>query len=250
MKNYLNYKDMVDICNEINEQHIPSEDAFLNKIDELFEHTNLEGKELILYSFKELLKVVDSEINNIEKKVNISPSCEKGCANCCYFPIITTKLEAKLMIGVINRMPDERRNQIVNHLQTYFTKHHDAINKLCSIHFEEISDFKLQYISSQLPCPLLNVETNECIAYEIRPLPCRTYLNYCNPIVCKDDFIPSEPFSYEFLRDYYIEALNELVQTILYEDHDDYGIQYPDDVFQVDYLPTLLKNEQFMKKAK
>lgn len=241
---------MVNICNEINEKHIPNEDAFLNKIDEQFEHTELEGYELILQSFKELLKVVDTEIHNIENKVDISPSCEKGCANCCYFPIITTKLEAKLMVGVINSMPDERRTQITNHLNSYFTKHSDAIKKLCSINFEEAVDFKLQYISNQLPCPLLNVESNECIAYEIRPLPCRTYLNYCSPVVCKEDFIPKEPFSYEFLRDYYIEALNELVQTILYEDNDDYGIQYPDDLFQLDYLPNLLKSEQFMKKAK
>lgn len=241
---------MVDKCNEINEKHIPAEDAFLNKIDELFEHTDLEGYELILHSFKELLKVVDSEINNIEKKVNISPSCEKGCANCCYFPIITTKLEAKLMIGVINSMPHERKSQIVNHLHSYFPEHADTIKKLCSINFEEEADFKLQYISNQLPCPLLNVETNECIAYEIRPLPCRTYLNYCSPVVCKEEFIPKEPFSYEFLRDYYIEALNELVQTILYEDEYDYGIQYPNDLFEIDYLPNLIKSEQIMKKAK
>ncbi len=241
---------MVDICDEINEKHIPTEDAFYNKIDDLFEHTNLEGYELILHSFKELLKVVDFEINTIEKNVNISPSCEKGCAHCCYFPIITTKLEAKLMVGTINNMPDERKTQIVNHLKTYFTNHEDAINKLCSINFKEVKDFKLQYISKGLPCPLLNVETNECIAYEIRPLPCRTYLNYCNPVVCKKDFIPKEPFSYEFLRDYYIEALNELVQTIIYEDNDNYGIQYPDDLFQVDYLPMQLKNELFMNKAK
>lgn len=241
---------MVDICNEINEKHIPTEDAFFNKIDELFEHTDLEGYELILHSFKELLKVVDSEINNIEKKVKIAPSCEKGCAHCCYFPIITTKLEAKLMIGAINSMPEDRRSQIVNHLHSYFMKHRDAINELCSINFEEVADFKLQYISKGLPCPFLNVDSNECIAYEIRPLPCRTYLNYCNPVVCKEDFIPKEPFSYEFLRDYYIEALHELVQTIIYEDNEDYEIQYPDDLIEVDYLPTLLESEHFMKKSK
>jgi Fe-S-cluster containining protein len=154
------------------------------------------------------------------------------------------------MIGVINSMPHERKSQIVNHLHSYFTEHADTIKKLCSINFEEEADFKLQYISNQMPCPLLNVETNECIAYEIRPLPCRTYLNYCSPVVCKEEFIPKEPFSYEFLRDYYIEALNELVQTILYEDEYDYGIQYPNDLFQIDYLPTLIKSEQIMKKAK
>lgn len=250
LEKYLSFDAMLKTCSEINEKHIPSEDAFFDKIDQLFEAEILGGYPFILHSFKELLKVVDTEIHKIEGKVNISPTCEKGCAHCCYFPIIITKLEAKLMVGVIKSMPTERRIKIENHLENYFNQYSDSINRLCSINFEEVSDFKHQYISNGLPCPMLNTETNECMAYEIRPIPCRTYLNYCNPIVCKENFIPKEPFSYEFLREYYIEALNELVQTVLYEDNQSYGISYPDDLFEVDYLPNLLKNEQFMKKAK
>lgn len=241
---------MLNICNKINDNYIPTEDAFFDKIDELFETDELEGLSFIQHSFKELLKVVDSEINKIEEKVKIAPTCEKGCANCCYFPIIITKLEAKLMITAINSMPDKQRIKIENHLYHYFNKYEEDIKNLCSIKFEEVSDFKHQYISKQLPCPMLNEDTKECMAYEIRPIPCRTYLNYCNPIVCKEDYIPKEPFSYEFLREYYIEALNEIVQTVLYHEGKDFGIRYPDDLFEVDYLPNLLKNEQFMKKAK
>lgn len=250
MKQYLNYEDILKICNQINEKYIPTEDAFLDKVDELFENEDLDGYAFIQHSFQELLKVVDAEIKKIEENVQISPTCAKGCANCCYFPIITTRLEGKLMLTVINSLPDERRTKIQNHLKAYFITYNKEIKKLCSINFNEVPDFKHQFISKQLPCPLLDVEKNECLAYEIRPIPCRTYLNYCNPIVCKENLIPKEPFSYEFLREYYIEALSEKVQTILNEENQSFGIQFPEDVFEVDYLPNLIKNVQFMKNAK
>ena len=250
MKQFLNYEDILKICNQINEKYIPTEDAFFEKVDELFQNEELEGETFIQYSFQELLKVVDAEIKKIEENVQISPTCAKGCANCCYFPIITTRLEEKLMLAAINNFPAERRTKILNHLKAYFIKYSNEIESLCSINFNEVPDFKHQFISKQLPCPMLDTEKNECLAYEIRPIPCRTYLNYSNPAVCKENLIPKEPFSYEFLREYYIEALSEIVQTVLNAENQSFGIQFPEDVFKVDYLQNLIKNEQFMKNAK
>lgn len=248
LKKKLNYDDMITICNEINNKHIPTDASFQEKVDQLFAIEDLFGYPFILHSFKELLKVVDSEITIIENNVDIAPTCEKGCANCCYFPIITTKIEAKLIIDTINSYPEPKKNNINNHLESYFKTYKTYIDEACSINFNEDNDFKYKYISKQLPCPFLNINTNTCIAHDIRPIPCRTYLNYCNPMVCKDHLIPKEPFSYEFLREYYIEALNDIIQTILYEENQDFGIQYPNDLLEVDYLPLLLKAEMEKKK--
>lgn len=250
LQKHLNYSDMVLICNEINNKYIPTEVPFFEKVDKLFELEDLFGYAFIQYSYKELLKVVDSEINLIENNVDIAPTCQKGCANCCYFPIITTKLEAKLIVDTINTMSEPQKTFIYNHLKSYFNTYSNNLEDACSINFNEDQEFKYKYISKQLPCPLLNTHTNSCIAYDIRPIPCRSYLNYCNPIVCKDQLIPKEPFSYEFLREYYIEALNEIVQTIIYEENQDYGIQYPNDLIDVNYLPVLLKAELTKVKLK
>ncbi|MEK4166079.1 MULTISPECIES: YkgJ family cysteine cluster protein [Anoxybacillus] len=62
-------------------------------------------------------------------------------------------------------------------------------------------------MKEQLPCIFLNRETNTCFVYEVRPMPCRTYLNYCSPNVCAESYMPDEPFSYEFLYEFYIYKL-------------------------------------------
>lgn len=240
MKKYLTYAEMVEICERINERHMPDGERFADAVDDLLEsYDGGEAKLFLLRSFQKLLALVDEEIETIEQKVQIRPTCVQGCAHCCYFPIITTKMEAKLMIDYIDHLPTKEKEAISAHLATYFQIYKEKLEQVCSIDFEENPDFKQQYIAKQLPCPFLDTGTNTCKIYEVRPIPCRTYLNYCNPNVCAASYIPEEPFSYEFLYEYYMGALNELIQEILCEE-ERIGIDYPDDVFLFDYLPNLL----------
>ncbi|UOQ47660.1 YkgJ family cysteine cluster protein [Gracilibacillus caseinilyticus] len=82
---------------------------------------------------------------------------------------------------------------------------------------------------------MLDTESNQCLAYEIRPLPCRTYVNYTDPAVCKNNEMPKETISYEFLYQEYMGAFNELLQY-LYAEEDTAMVQYPDDLYQEDLL--------------
>ncbi|WP_180994283.1 YkgJ family cysteine cluster protein [Bacillus sp. Marseille-P3661] len=240
---YLNHDEITAICNNINAKHIPNEHSFEQKLDELFEFNQLNSSEFLRHSFKELLKNVDSEIKVIEEKVDISATCQIGCAHCCYFPIITTALETSLIVNEISKLPDEKKANIIEHLRHYFNVNEQKIQNLCSIDFEEHNDFKYQYIAAQLPCPLLDTTTNTCLAYEVRPIPCRTYLNYSHPNVCKDSFMPKEPFSYEFLHGYYMDSLNEILEAVIYEEDLDIQLEYPNDLFRIDYLPLLLREK-------
>lgn len=88
---------------------------------------------------------------------------------------------------------------------------------------------------------MLDPETQLCMAYEVRPIPCRTYLNYSDPKVCAENHMPKEPFSYEFLYTYYFGAINELVQA-LYENGEDVFVDYPSDAWSYDYLPAWVKS--------
>jgi uncharacterized protein len=243
LKEYLTYDDIVKICEQINEKHLPDDGPFAEKVDDLLEQYDEKTPlQFILKAFREFLKLVDSEIDKIEQNVNIRPTCAKGCAHCCYFPIITTKLEAKLIKAYIDGLPAKEREDIVNHLHVYFQRNQTILSKVCTLDFTKDARFKEKYIAKQVPCPFLDLRTNTCKVYEVRPIPCRTYLNYGNPRVCADSYIPDEPFSYEFFYDYYMEALNELIQELLYNG-EELDFDYPDDVFTLNYLPVLLQQE-------
>jgi uncharacterized protein len=242
LEKYLTYEDMVEICRKINERYLPDDEVFMEAVDDLLEQYNGEGpKQFMLKVFKHLLKLVDSQIQQIEQKVQVRPTCDKGCAYCCYFPIITTKLEAKLIMAYIDSLPAKKHEEILKHLAAYFQANQKKLQKMCSIDFDEDVQFKEKYIAGQLPCPFLDLQTNTCKVYEVRPVPCRTYLNYCNPNVCAQSYIPDEPFSYEFFYDYYMQALNELIQELLYNEDEELGFDYPDDMFTFDYLPNFLR---------
>jgi Fe-S-cluster containining protein len=249
MKNYLSYEEVATICKQINDKFMPDEESFINKIDQIFEENSEQTPQSIVeHGFVDLLAHVDSAIKEIESKANISPSCEIGCAFCCYFPIIVSRLEVKLMLEYIDMLPAERKNTVNNHLKRYFKDNKEKVDTACSLNFEENDSFKLEYIKEQLACPFLDKASNSCLVYEVRPLPCRTYLNYSNPKVCEQSYVPKEPFSYEFLQGFYFESLNEIMQEFYYEGIQLEGISYPDDAFEINYLPKLLKEQLLLEK--
>jgi Fe-S-cluster containining protein len=243
MRRYLSYKEVTDTCNQINEKHMPDGTSFDHKIDKIFEDHSDQSPQLLLKNgFVDLLSLVDLEIDEIEKKANIKASCEQGCAFCCYFPIIVSGLEVKLMLEYIHTLPNDRKNTIINHLKHYFKDNKEKVDAVCSLDFEANENFKMEYIKEQLACPFLDKASNSCLVYEVRPVPCRTYLNYSDPKVCEQSYMPKEPFSYEFLQGFYFESLNEIMQEFYYEGIQLEEISYPDDAFEVDFLPKLLKN--------
>ncbi|WP_243292125.1 YkgJ family cysteine cluster protein [Bacillus sp. FJAT-47783] len=238
MSHYLSYEQMIKICDKINEKYIPDGESFFVKVEELFQiEEPVTFQQFMVMTLKGLLSVVDEEIEKIEQKATIKPSCLKGCAHCCYFPIIVTQAEGKMLVDYIETLPEKAREDMKAHLKDYFSTYEAKIKDVCSMPFE--GDFKKTYIRKQLPCPFLDTNSNTCKAYEVRPIPCRTYLNYCDPIVCAENDVPKEPFSYEFFYAFYMQALNEVIQELVEEE--EFPFHYPQDLVTYDYLPNLLK---------
>ncbi|MBM7553679.1 YkgJ family cysteine cluster protein [Thalassobacillus pellis] len=238
MSEYLNHAEILNRCEKINQNYEVDPAFFDSIIDELLD-SDFDTEEVILKGFKRLLKEVDFEIDRMEQHAGMKPNCFIGCAFCCYFPIIITKMEAKMMLKEIEHFPKDRKQKIYQHWERYFAEHQTKLDTALNIDFNE-EDAKLTYKQLDLPCPMLDPETNTCMAYEIRPIPCRTYLNYANPKVCAENHMPKEPFSYEFLYDYYMGAMNEIMQA-LYENGEELFVDYPSDVWSQDYLPAWLK---------
>ncbi len=229
----------------MNERSYDYEESFYNKVDEFLESS--EGhhvKDVLVKGFEHVLSHVDEEIKVIEKEVGLNKSCEIGCAHCCYFPIMVTKLEVKLMLQYIEQLPLERKEKMMEHFQQYVKTFAPQLEQIKDLDYQKDVNFKHQYKKLNLPCMLLDEQTNTCLAYEVRPTPCRTYMNYVPPKVCSEQHVPKEPISYEFLHNFYVQGMDEIIQTILeVVDDTELGFSYPADVMEVQYLPLLLKEE-------
>lgn len=239
MTPYLSLEDIQAKCEKLMNEYEIEEDKFY-QIVEGWSEAEVTTEEKLIASFTELLEVVSSEITSMEDHASLSVTCRSGCAFCCYFPIIVNEMEAKLMQKAIENFPEERKKQLDEHLTQYYKNQATNLKTIEKLDFKNDTNFKMSYRKLFMPCPLLNTETNQCMAYEIRPIPCRTYVNYTNPKVCEDNLMPKETISFEFLYGEYMGALNEFLQ-FLYEEGDTGFIQYPDDLYREDYLVNWLK---------
>jgi Fe-S-cluster containining protein len=240
LKKYLTKDELIDVCNRINENYLPTDKVYYEKIDKVLADTKLNPNEKLMFSYIELLKVIDKEIVSIENKVDVQASCNKGCFQCCYFPTILSGLEAKLLTEYILSLTTERKINILNHLSNYYAGNQDLLENACNIDFKTDTDYKVKYLSEKLQCPLLDPEDKSCMIYEARPSSCRTYVNYCSPTVCEESMIPEEPLSFEFMHEFYFDALNDLIQTMLQNGEEIINIDYPQDSYEYGYLPLML----------
>ncbi|GGA79124.1 YkgJ family cysteine cluster protein [Ornithinibacillus halotolerans] len=236
---YLTVEEIQAKCNQLMNEYEIDEEKFYTIVERWAEE-EVSVDDKLVASFQELLKVVSTEISNMEDHVGLTSTCRMGCSFCCYFPIIVNEMEAKLMNQAIQNLPDERRSSIQEHLRQYYETYKQQIEEVLTLDFKNDPDFKMKYRKTLTPCPLLDTKTNKCMAYEIRPIPCRTYMNFTNPTICETNLMPKETISFEFLYAQYMGALNEFLQ-FLYEEGDTGFIHYPDDLYKENYLIEWMK---------
>ncbi|ARK28975.1 YkgJ family cysteine cluster protein [Halalkalibacter krulwichiae] len=252
MNQPISYQEMTEKVKKINQRDYDYEQPFFDLVDQLLDES--EGKHVhnfLTDAFERLLAQVNKEIELVEDELGLTPTCGVGCAHCCYFPIIVTRLEAKLMLLFINQLPEARKQRIFLQISEYHDKFSSEINVIKKFDFKKDDSFKLKYKQLGLPCMFLDEETNRCIAYEVRPIPCRTYLNYTNASVCSEEHLPKEPVSFEFLHRFYVQGMDEIIQEILEVVSDQsLGFSYPNDAAEVNYLPILIEEELNKKSLK
>jgi Fe-S-cluster containining protein len=245
VKQPISYEEMVEKVEKINTRNYDYDQSFFDVVDQVLDES--EGKHVktvLIESFEKLLSQVDTEIEKIESEVGLHSACQLGCAHCCYFPIIVTRLEAKLMMMFINRLPEERKQKIVKQVSDYNDAFTSKLTNIEQINFQKDDSFKRKYKELDLPCVFLDSDTNRCLVYEVRPIPCRTYVNYVDANVCSNELLPKEPVSFEFMHHFYVQGMDEIIQEILEVIEDkSLGFSYPSDAADVNYLPLLLREE-------
>ncbi|WP_058307650.1 YkgJ family cysteine cluster protein [Gracilibacillus massiliensis] len=238
---FMDYQEVIDKCQQLNEKYQIEEEKFYSVIENLA-NTNLSTDQKLMASYQQLLQVVSNEITEMEEMVDLQPTCQMGCAFCCYFPIVINEMEAKIMKAAMEQFPKERKQALQQHFNDYYQTYKSELQQIDAID-EVDDDFKYSYKKKMLPCVMLDTKENKCLAYEIRPIPCRTYVNYITPKVCEDNLMPKETISYEFFYQEYMGALNEFLQY-LYEEEDTGMVTYPDDLYREDLLINWMKDVQ------
>jgi len=95
-------------------------------------------------------------------------TCTKGCASCCYHPVMISILEGILIYRWL-----ERKGKFTDELK----------RKLKSISDQQFGTSYEVWLFSLTPCPLLTSD-NLCSAYEVRPFNCRIYYAVSDPHYC------------------------------------------------------------------
>ncbi|SIS48946.1 YkgJ family cysteine cluster protein [Salimicrobium flavidum] len=234
MAGYLTYDDILKKSERLNEEYELDVSVFEEVVEDLLD-SEKDTERVVLEGFEKLLQSVDQTMGDMDAFMEMKPNCFMGCAFCCYFPIRLSKMEAKLFFKSIEHMDEERKEGIYSHWEGYYQKFADKVDTALAIN-EDDPEMKLKYKQLNLPCPMLDEENQLCKAYEIRPVPCRTYVNYSDPTVCATQHMPKETFSYDFLYTFYFQAMNELLQA-LYENGEELPVEYPMDAWSYDYLP-------------
>ncbi|GAB2555445.1 YkgJ family cysteine cluster protein [Gracilibacillus alcaliphilus] len=248
MSEFISYQEVMARCQVINQTYQINQARFDNIIDALITDQERSPDRKVQAAFQLLLQAVSAEITDMEETANLQATCRMGCAFCCYFPIVINRMEAILIKQAIDQMPEDRKHFIQQHIRQYYKKHQAKVAELEALDITGDPEAKLTYKQANLPCVLLNTETNTCLAYEFRPLPCRTYVNYTDPKVCADQHMPKETISYEFLYQEYMGAFNELLQYLYETDYIDI-IDYPDDLYQEDLLINWMREgEAILRK--
>jgi len=94
-------------------------------------------------------------------------SCKVGCSNCCHHPFLVTLPEGLLLyrwLSTHGRWTPSLRKRI-----------EETRDKTLGLAFRV-------WLLSNIPCPLL--EDHKCLAYEARPLHCRTTFSRGDPEMC------------------------------------------------------------------
>lgn len=144
---------------------------------------------------KEYMKLVEDmeqTIDEAEKRVGMSSSCQKGCYSCCNQSIMVSQFEVEFILNYLERNYDfetmkkikQRIITTANILDAEFgPAPKNAQDTKYILDNEQV--MKENYFDLNLPCPLLSDE-HTCLVYPVRPAACWGYRVYGNPNDCRD----------------------------------------------------------------
>lgn len=98
--------------------------------------------------------------------------CGAGCAACCAYVVGTIKAEAEVIAEYVQAMPGPRRTETISRLFAW-----ERAWRLFAGNDTMGADLKVStgWQVKNVACPMLDLKTNRCGIYEVRPISCRVH---------------------------------------------------------------------------
>lgn len=171
----------------------------------------------------EILHMVDRYQQEIAAFSHVQPACAAGCAACCnHWVEDVNSFEAEIIADHIRRCFPERVSRIVRQCRDD-EKRLERLDEIVQESMaalgprsrrasaDPVDTLLAQFYRLGIPCPLL--DNSKCLAYRVRPLTCRMYVNFsdssrCAPGSIDAGDVPTYLFDLEEKADGIIDQLH------------------------------------------
>ncbi len=118
-------------------------------------------------AFREFDVTTRDLLRKVRSEGTVVP-CKEGCDHCCYDVAWVLAPEVAELAERVQSWRTERREKVLAAIRTWL----DGMREDGFSVDERRPDLR-RYHARRRPCPLLDVETQTCSVYDIRPLTCR-----------------------------------------------------------------------------
>jgi Fe-S-cluster containining protein len=141
----------------------------------------------VLPALRALVDAMMQRVKDASAERGETITCKAGCGACCRQYVPVSDLEARGLMEVIRRMPEERQARVRARFAEAEARLRDAgmwdrMGRGGRIHPSEHFRLVVEYFRLGIPCPFL--EDEACSIHPDRPLICREYLVVSSETFC------------------------------------------------------------------
>jgi Fe-S-cluster containining protein len=134
--------------------------------------------------------------NIVVKNSQYSVGCKRGCSNCCnHWVEDVNSFEAEIIVEYIRKYFPDRIDfiidqckedvQLLNHIEELTLNKIDICDSEKTI--DHIDLVLSVFYQMKKPCPLIS-DNGTCSVYTVRPLTCRIYMSFSDPVLCNPEY--------------------------------------------------------------
>ena len=143
--------------------------------------------EALMPALHELCNQVADGVAQIAQENGDEVSCRQGCAACCRQYVPVSPAEARLLVALVEAMPEPGRSRIKQRFEQAVQRLKEAELMGTAMNYNRLPEAERMkmvkdYFQLGIACPFLEQES--CSIYADRPLICREYLVISSPIHC------------------------------------------------------------------
>jgi Fe-S-cluster containining protein len=173
--------------------------SLVQRLEMLLAH---EGESCVCESFRRSWATIVSLLEQYQRAImdasGLRPSCAKGCADCCcHWVEDVNSFEAEIIAWYLKerfgeRIPGiieacRRSNARLERLSELVEEKLKIVEQRQGKKVDAVDLLLASFYQLQEECPLL--DKNECMVYLVRPITCRMYASFSDPLRCHPEYI-------------------------------------------------------------